>query len=212
MPLPPSSLILHGGCDCTSIRYNISIPELNSRPVAFKDVTSGEEIHYPHSFLDHCNRCRRVSGAIIQAWLTVPQDWVEWIQTPSPDSDRKESTSTISTTDEFIKFSSGSGLPVTNYASSPGIVRSFCGRCGTNLAFVNVERDMGSDGEIATLDIVLGSLDTESLEREEVRPERHTYWDSGVGWVKKLVTDGDVSLSGGKAVPKQLDGDISVVL
>ena len=60
------------------------------------------------------------------------------------------------------------------------------------------------------VDIVLGSLDKESLEMEGVRPERHFYWDSGVGWVKRLIAEGDGSLDmkgQGKGLPKHPDGN-----
>jgi len=56
------------------------------------------------------------------------------------------------------------------------------------------------------VDIVLGSLDGESLERQGVRPDRHFYWDSGVNWIKKLVTEGDRSLNeNGEGLPKHPD-------
>jgi hypothetical protein len=55
---------------------------------------------------------------------------------------------------------------VINYASSPSITRSFCGKCGTNLLYVSESRD-----EVKTMDLALGSLETESLEIEGVRPE-----------------------------------------
>ncbi|KAH7348939.1 Mss4-like protein [Rhexocercosporidium sp. MPI-PUGE-AT-0058] len=206
-PLPPEGITLHGGCDCSAVQYKISIPPLSSRPIAFEDKKTGQEPRYPQSFLDHCNRCRRVSGAIVQAWLTVPQDWVEWVQT------QNQGKQVISTTRELIehpKANEPHSLAVTNYMSSPGVVRSFCGRCGTNLSFVDQERDMGGDGKVATVDIVLGSLENDSFDVEGVRPDRHLYWDSGVEWVKTLVTEGDGGLIGGKKAPKHPDGERDV--
>lgn len=111
-----------------------------------------------------------------------------------------------------------SSLPVTNYISSPGIRRSFCSKCGTNLAFVDLERDMGGGGDVAKVDIVLGSLDRESLEVEGVWPRRQEYWDSGVEWIKKLVTEGDGALAGGGSgsgngrVPRHPEGEWDVVV
>ncbi|KAG4443005.1 hypothetical protein IFR05_001536 [Cadophora sp. M221] len=209
MSLPSDGIILHGGCDCSGVQYKIKIPPLSSRPIAFMDEKTGEESRYPHSFLDHCNKCRRVSGAIVQAWLTVPQDWVEWTQT-------QNSGETVpSSTRDLIQIQKGvesTSIAVANYVSSPGIVRSFCGRCGTNLSFVNRERDMGGDGKVATVDIVLGSLDEESFNVEGVRPDRHLYWDSGVEWVKRLVTEGDGGLGEGGKVPRHPDGERDVLV
>ncbi|PVH73828.1 hypothetical protein DL98DRAFT_519692 [Cadophora sp. DSE1049] len=210
-PLPPQGLTLHGGCDCSSIRYTITIPPLSSRPIAFTDKTTGEEHRFPQSFLDHCNRCRRVSGSIIPAWITVPQDWVEWTQTSVSG---KKIASKMGDLVKVPNKDEPSSLPVMNYISSPGVRRSFCGKCGTNLAFVNLGRDMGGEGKIATVDIVLGSLDRESLEVEGVWPERHEYWDSGVEWIKRLVTEGDGVLNdaGSEKVPRHPDGEWDVVV
>jgi hypothetical protein len=58
---------------------------------------------------------------------------------------------------------------------------------------------------IPMVDIVLGSLDSESLERQGVRPDRHFYWDSGINWVKRLVAEGDSSLDTEK-LPRHPDG------
>jgi hypothetical protein len=83
-------------------------------------------------------------------------------------------------------------------------MRSFCGKCGTNLLYVFEGR--AKVNPISMVDIVLGSLDTESLEKEGVRPDRHFYWESGVGWIKRLITEGDSSL-GGEKLPRHPDGN-----
>lgn len=51
-------------------------------------------------------------------------------------------------------------------------------------------------GAIPMLDVVLGSLDKESLETPGVRPDRHFYWRYGVEWVQNLVAEGDGSIRG----------------
>jgi hypothetical protein len=65
-----------------------------------------------------------------------------------------------------------------------------------------------SRGEIKTVDIVLGSLETESLEMEGVRPDRHFYWESGVSWVKDWAREGDGHLGEGKGegLPRHPEG------
>ncbi len=42
-------------------------------------------------------------------------------------------------------------------------------------------------GEI--VDIAVGTLDRESI--EVVRPDRHGWWEDGVEWIRRLVSDGD---------------------
>jgi hypothetical protein len=93
--------------------------------------------------------------------------------------------------------------PVVNYASSPEVTRSFCGRCGTNLLYIFEGHE--NTNPIPMVDLVLGSLDAESLKMEGVRPDRHFYWNSGIEWVKNIVAEGDASLNG-KQLPRHPDG------
>jgi hypothetical protein len=198
--LSQDALTLHGGCDCTSIRFTISIPALVSRPVLPYPDLFGAEIRPPQIFLDHCNKCRRVSGALVQGWLTCPQDWVEWA-IKSTSGEESPSATKFNTVD--LICAKPGVLPVVNYASTEGVTRPFCGRCGTNLAYVFEGRK--EKNPIPMVDIVLGSLDTESLEMPGVRPERQFYWNSGVEWIKRLVTEGDSSV-GGEKLPRHPDG------
>ena len=41
------------------------------------------------------------------------------------------------------------------------------------------------------LDILMGTIDREDLEREELRVERHVWWDKGIGWIRDLFSGGD---------------------
>ena len=96
----------------------------------------------------HCTLCRRASGAPFVTWFSVPSEG----------------------------FRIAQGEPV-GYQSSPGAVRSFCGRCGTALT---CQRD-DLRGEI---DITVCSLD----DPEALTPEDHTYVRSRLRWV--LTSDG----------------------
>jgi hypothetical protein len=141
-----------------------------------------------------------VSGALVQGWLTCPQAWVEWTTKSISTEDSQEATK-LNTTD-LIRAKPGD-TPAINYASSEGVTRSFCGKCGTNLLYVFEGRK--EKNPIPMVDIVLGSLDAESLAMPGVRPERQFYWDSGVDWIKRLVTEGESSL-GGEKLPRHPDG------
>jgi hypothetical protein len=199
--LPQEAFTLHGGCDCRAIRYTISIPAFPSRPILSTPDLSGREIRPPEIFFDHCNKCRRVSGALLQAWLSCPQEWLEWHITRGNENSDLSTLPNIATSD-LIKSKPGEST-FTHYASSKEVTRSFCGKCGTNLLYVFEGRIKENPTPI--VDIVLGSLDSESLERPGVRPDRHFYWDSGVEWVKRLVADGDTSLYG-ENLPRHPDG------
>jgi hypothetical protein len=78
---------------------------------------------YPPT-LCHCESCRRASGAHVVGWITV-----------------QESSAT---------FTAGEPREI---ASSPGVKRTFCGRCGTPLTYRSERRA----GEV---DFTIGSLDS----------------------------------------------------
>jgi len=79
--------MLKGGCFCGQVRY-----EAGGRPF--------------HSTICHCSTCRRVAGAPMVAWFTVPR----------------------------AEYRVVAGTP-TRFASSERAERTFCPRCGTPLTF-----------------------------------------------------------------------------
>lgn len=43
------------------------------------------------------------------------------------------------------------------------------------------------------IDVLIGSVDKDDLERYELKPERHVFWQHGVGWIQDLFAgDGDL--------------------
>ena len=76
------------------------------------------------SAICYCEDCRRLCGAQSVAWLSV----------------------------QSAEFSFTKGNPVY-YASSPGVTRTFCGKCGTTLTYQNINRK-------EEIDITTSSLDT----------------------------------------------------
>jgi hypothetical protein len=71
----------------------------------------------------HCNSCRRSSGAAFVTWFTVERERLAWTKGG-----------------------------VTQYPSSPGVARGFCGTCGTELTYA-------SEQASKTIDVTIGSLD-----------------------------------------------------
>lgn len=96
---------------------------------------------YPAT-LCHCTSCRRASGAHALGWFTVRG--------------------------EDLAFS---GTTPREYHSSPGVRRTFCGRCGTPLTYARDQRP----GEV---DVTLGTLDDPDL----VPPIDHIYMEDAAAW------------------------------
>lgn len=69
-----------------------------------------------HATLCHCRSCRRAAGAPVVAWVTFAAG----------------------------DFSFVAGAPA-RYRSSPRVVRTFCGACGTPLTYVHDDYPQGVD-------------------------------------------------------------------
>jgi hypothetical protein len=96
------------------------------------------------SSICHCATCRRASAAPTVAWLTFDRGQVEIL----------------------------SGRPHT-YRSSQGVVRQFCGTCGSQLSYESIESP-------TTIDITTASLDNPNLfpPTMEVWLEHRVSWQS----------------------------------
>lgn len=92
--------------------------------------------------LCHCGTCRRLSAAPAVAWFSVDKRGLRWVH----------------------------GAP-KNFESSPGVLRTFCGNCGTPLTY----------SKAATADVIdvsNCSLDEPGL----VAPESHTWCNERLPW------------------------------
>lgn len=87
----------------------------------------------------HCATCRRTAGADSVAWASIDRG-------------------------AFVLEGE-----TTGYASSRGVERRFCGRCGTALTY-----DVGG----ATIDVTLASLD----DPEALRPDREIWVEHRLTW------------------------------
>lgn len=98
------------------------------------------------SFICYCRMCQRVSGSAFAALLYVKDDGLRIIH--------------------------GNARP---FESSPGVIRSFCGRCGSPLFFRRDNRP----GQCA---IVAGSLDTPN----RFVPQTRIFLADAVSWLDGL--------------------------
>ena len=92
--------------------------------------------------LCHCNSCRRAAGAPSVAWVVLHSNALEFV----------------------------TGTPQL-FRSSPGVVRGFCGQCGTSLTY---QRELEPD----TIDITTASLDR----ADDFAPTRETWTGEKLAW------------------------------
>jgi hypothetical protein len=92
----------------------------------------------------HCRSCRLATGAPAAAWVILPRDGLVF--------DR--------------------GTP-TAFASSPGKLRTFCGRCGTSLTYERDDRPDSIDIHTATLD-----------EPDAFPPVREIWLEEKIAWME----------------------------
>jgi hypothetical protein len=95
-------------------------------------------------FFCHCTSCRRSAGAMMVAWGTF----------------------------ESANFRITDGNP-GEVATSPGVTRGHCQRCGTSLTYQHSDRA----GEI---DVTLATLDDPT----RLRPSMHIWVEDKLPWVK----------------------------
>jgi hypothetical protein len=93
--------------------------------------------------LCHCSLCRRAAGAPLVAWAMFPSD----------------------------AFALERGA-LAVYASSPGVLRGFCGRCGTTLSFT-------ADFLPGLIDLTIASFD----EPERLPPQLHMWERKRLPWL-----------------------------
>lgn len=91
----------------------------------------------------HCDSCRRNCAAPVAAFLAVPVAALRW-----------------------------TGEMPSAYASSPGVTRRFCGRCGTPVSY----EWQGAPEEIH---IYAAALDNP----RDVTPEGHDFWSEHLPWL-----------------------------
>jgi hypothetical protein len=94
----------------------------------------------------HCSDCRRSAGAQSVAWLVI----------------------------QTGQFEIRRGAPKT-FESSPGVTRTFCGRCGTTLTWVGAEHP-------GRIDVTIGSLDDPNA----FPPTRAVYRRHKVKWASEI--------------------------
>jgi hypothetical protein len=90
----------------------------------------------------HCESCRRATSSPMTTWVTVPRT--------------------------AFRFTRGEP---SYYASSPGVRRGFCARCGSPLTYENERRP-------DEVDLLAGALD----DPNQARPTAHLFTEEQLAW------------------------------
>ncbi len=92
----------------------------------------------------HCESCRRASGSVMTSFATYLLDKVVF-----------------------------TGAMPTRFPTDDGVVRSFCGQCGSPVAYESTEKEN-------QIDLHLGLFD----DLEQITPQNHTFFDEKASWLK----------------------------
>ena len=92
--------------------------------------------------LCHCESCRRTSGAHALGWITVDAN--------------------------SLRYAS---VNPREFASSAGVIRTFCGTCGTPLTYQNAERPL-------EVDLTIGCVD----QAGRLEPIDHIWMEDALPW------------------------------
>ena len=109
---------------------------------AVRFEASGDPIWIGHC---HCDSCRRASGSVMTTLASFNTDQVEFTGT----------------------------LPVSkaNHPTDDGVIRSFCGKCGSPVAY-------GPNDNVINLQL---GLFNDPL---QLKPQKHFFYDNKVDWLK----------------------------
>lgn len=193
MPCPTSAFTLHGGCNCRAIKYTVDAPEFSARsqnPYHTRGVQLDQDFRIPMVAVDHCNDCRRATGAILPTWLATEISTVS----ASCASRSNPENRTDFTADELFNFETVSERDVflTFYKRSPQRSRWFCSRCGTSIGYTVDPGAIPAEwGWPKMLDVLLGTIDREDLDDgDKLAPERQMWCDMGIGWIRRFARNG----------------------
>ncbi len=92
----------------------------------------------------HCESCRHASGSVMTSFATYHHDKVVF-----------------------------TGEMPTRFPTDDGVVRSFCGQCGSPIAYESTRQEN-------QIDLHLGLFD----DLEQITPQNHTFYDEKASWLK----------------------------
>ena len=92
----------------------------------------------------HCESCRRASGSVMTTFATYRLDKVEF-----------------------------TGAMPTRFPTDDGVVRSFCGQCGSPVAYESTDQEN-------QIDLHLGLFD----DLKQIKPQKHSFYAEKASWLQ----------------------------
>ncbi|KAE9369025.1 hypothetical protein N431DRAFT_428696 [Stipitochalara longipes BDJ] len=165
----------------------MNVPKFEERPLSVycDEHALSQKIRFPQVLIDHCNDCRRATGCLTPVWIATVVSYIDVsIQTTGE-------RAWIKGDDIFKRENLGTKQysPFKWYKSSETKFRGFCDNCGTSLCYRSTAL-MESWPDM--VDILLGTVDREYLEKDWLKPERELWWDMGVPWIRDLTRGGTI--------------------
>ncbi|EER39140.1 predicted protein [Histoplasma capsulatum H143] len=183
--LPREPFTLHGCCHCTAIRYTISFPNFDERPVLNPqhppETRSIVEALQGYPFWNICPK----------KFITFPllHRWNDSSGSSAPFSQPNGARIDITGNQLVHPCEMTKQTYLAYYSSSKSVWQPF--------------EEAGSE---TLMGLGLGTLDNGSLQLVGT-PQRHIWWDSGIDWVKKLTAAWDADASQ-NALPRHSGGNI----
>lgn len=209
MPLPSEPTTVTGGCSCGAVRYRIAVPEASLRPtLPFTPPEMGLTMPYSMTcHCNDCRRASASVLPLVILQTPSPMLTVSVIAQDDPSTvntgrvldvlDKgydKEKADVARppyepSMDVFRPLQANNGSWLRFFHSvdcSPDVhSRSFCGRCGTQVCFhFALKPEYCYDGKLPEgwadfMDINVGTIDKEFLEKGWFEPQSEVNWKHG---------------------------------
>jgi hypothetical protein len=189
---PKEAFALNGGCNCGAIRYKLAFPAESERHISLPASKSNGQgdIRMPQTAVCFCNDCRRSSGNLVLFAVMSPMEQTNFsLLSKSTPLQRLDFPATGPFLDPIPSPVGETTYLVDTYLglyqSSNKAIRAFCSKCGTPVMYVYTPRPLPPGATTGGLDIYLGTVDREDLEKLGGL-DRFVNCEIAIDWVKNL--------------------------
>lgn len=179
MPFPSQPFQINGGCNCGAIRYKVDVSGAADRPIR-QPVLKHEKV-LPYTSICLCKDCRKASGStIFHIFFATIESIAMCVAQQSEHAEAQWRQASEVLTQQHDEQSC-----LGIYASSEPCRRYFCKRCGTHLAYRAF--DLDELDETAVVDILVGTVDGDLLDKDIWEPEYPMSKQECPAWLQAFV-------------------------